>query len=355
MSNKKIKVIHLLNTNYFSGAENVVITIINSMKNDFEFYYASFEGPIRGKIEAEDINFYPITKMNTFYIKKLVKDLKPDIIHAHDFTTSMVCSLSGLHIPIISHIHNNPPWIRKIGFYSIGYLLSSIKYKKILMVSDSVLNEYIFSNFISRKSEVIGNPIDLSIVIKKSKLELYSKSYDIIFLGRLSEPKNPLGFIEIVGHLIGSNNRIKTAMIGSGEMIGLCKKEIINKNLSDNIKLLGFMDNPYPILSNSKLLLMPSKWEGFGLAAVEALALGVPVIATLIGGLPGIVDNSCGKLCKNNDDMIDEIKKLLQNDLYYSNKKSGALKKAKSIENIKDYCSNMSNLYNRLIKTENFG
>jgi len=354
MGNKKIKIIHLLNTNSYSGAENVVITIINSMKDDYVFYYASFDGPIKEKIVNERIHFYNIKKMSIFYIRKLVKDLKPDVIHAHDFTTSMICALSGINISIISHIHKNPPWLKKIGVYSIAYFLSSFRYKKILMVSDSILNEYVFSNLIRQKSEVIGNPIETSRVIKKSKIKSCNKYYDIIFLGRLSEPKNPLKFIEIIGRLVEGNNKVKAAMIGSGEMMDLCKKQIMDNNLSENIDLLGFIDNPYPILSNSKVLLMPSKWEGFGLAAVEALALGIPVIATPVGGLPGIVDDDCGEICNNDENMIDEIKKLLHNDLYYSNKRSGALKKAKSIENIEDYIGNMGLLYSKLIKTEDF-
>lgn len=353
-NNAEMKVIHILNTNSYSGAENVVITIINSIKHDFEFYYASFDGTIREKLEYEDIKFYPMEKISIYKIRKLVKELKPDIIHAHDFTTSLVCAFSGINVPIISHIHNNPPWLKKAGVYSIAYFLSSFRYKKILVVSDSVLNEYVFSNFIKRKSKVVGNPIDNTVVIQKSKLKSCSKLYDIIFLGRLSEQKNPFKFIEIIERLVGNNNQIKAAMIGSGEMMELCAKQIKNKKLSSNIDLLGFIDNPYPILSNSKLLIMPSKWEGFGLAAVEALALGIPVIATPVGGLPGIVDDSCGKVCESEEDMIEETEKLLKDDIYHRSKSNGAIAKAELINNIDNYSGKMKEMYNELIKLKDF-
>lgn len=62
------------------------------------------------------------------------------------------------------------------------------------------------------------------------------------------------------------------------------------------IRLYGFQKNPYIYLKQAKVMCMPSKWEGFGLAAVEALALGKPVIAAPVGGLNDIINDNCGKL-----------------------------------------------------------
>ena len=57
-----MKVLHILNTNNFSGAENVVINIINNMKNNNELVYVSPEGPIRDYLEENDIMYEPIKK-----------------------------------------------------------------------------------------------------------------------------------------------------------------------------------------------------------------------------------------------------------------------------------------------------
>src|SRR5699024_9592480 len=109
---------------------------------------------------------------------------EPDIIHSHDFTTSVVSSLTSIKIPIISHLHNNGPWLKRPGIYSLVYGLSTIKYKQILGVSKSIFEEYIFGDLIKPKSKVISNPVDTNDVIKKSKNGIKT-SYDIVFLGRL--------------------------------------------------------------------------------------------------------------------------------------------------------------------------
>ena len=94
--------------------------------------------------------------------------------------------------------------------------------------------------------------------------------------------------------------------------------------LVNNVHCLGFIDNPYGIINQSKVLCIPSSWEGFGLVAVEALSLGKPVVAANVGGLPGIVTEESGKVCTYESEYIEEIVKLLTDSNYYFMKSSGA-------------------------------
>ena len=123
---------HILNTSSYSGAENVAITIINNMNSDYECAYVSMDGLIRSVLDKNGITFLPISKMSIREISRIIAIYKPDIIHAHDFTASVVSSLSTRKIPIISHIHNNSPWIKTYHPYSFAYLVTAMKCKKIL-------------------------------------------------------------------------------------------------------------------------------------------------------------------------------------------------------------------------------
>ena len=111
-------ILHILNTGSFSGAENVVISIINEFQKrnieNIELIYVSLEGSIRKRLEKEKIKYEPIKKMSVGEIKRVIKKYNPDIIHAHDFTASIICAVSAKKIPVISHIHNNCPWLKKI-------------------------------------------------------------------------------------------------------------------------------------------------------------------------------------------------------------------------------------------------
>lgn len=342
--NSKKRVIHVLNTNMFSGAENVAITIINETKKDYDITYISKDGPIRKYLDENSIRFEPIKKTSYTEIKKVIKKCRPDIIHAHDFTTSVICAFATKRGKIISHIHNNAPWIKKVCIKSIIYIISSIKFSKILLVSDSIINEYIFGKFIKNKSVIIGNPIDTEKIIKKSKEYETSEEFDLIYLGRLSLEKNPIRFIEVVKE-VSLNTPIKAVIVGDGLLYNKCVEKIKKEKLENTIVMKGFIKNPYPVLANSKVLCITSNWEGYGLAAVEALTLGKPVVATNVGGLVNIIDESYGKIIINNSEAAEEIIKLLKNAEYYNVKSNGALNYSKKMNNKSAYIKIIYDIY----------
>jgi len=341
-----MKVMHLLNTSSFSGAENVAIAIINATKDTVDSCYVSFDGSIKEVLSKHNIRFIPVTKMSASEIRRVVKLFRPDLIHAHDFTTSVVAAISFVNVPIISHLHNNSPWIKTICPNSIMYLLASLRVKKIIGVSQSIFDEYIFGKLIKRKTKVISNPVDIHSIVQKSlSSDITTMNYDIVFLGRLSTQKNPLRFIRIIEQLQPNRVGLKAAMIGSGEMEAECICRLEAEGLTGKIDMLGFLDNPYPILSSAKMLVMPSVWEGFGLAAVEALALGVPVIASPVGGLVDIVTEECGKLCQGDEDFITEISRMLDDVDYRKTKVENAYKRAVELDNSEKYMNDLWEIY----------
>lgn len=342
-----MKVLHILNTASYSGAEKVAITIINKMKKKgIQSIYLSLNGSIKSTLETEKIDFYPVPKLSIKFLKKALKEIEPDIIHAHDYTASIIISFCFPKAKIISHLHNNSPWIKKRGIYSYVYLLSSLFYEKILTVSSSIENEYVFGKRIHKKIRCIDNPIDIEYINKKSNEYYIEEKYDLIFLGRITESKNPELLLKIINTLIKNIPSIKIAIVGIGDKYLEFKKDLNKINLNKNVKLYGFINNPYPILKNSKIMCLPSKWEGYGLVAAEALSLGVPVVCSGAGGLKNIVSNRCGMLCQDDlNNYIDEIHKLLSNPRYYSYKHNNALKRSKKIDNIDEYIETIYAVY----------
>ena len=346
-----INVVHILNTNSYSGAENVVITIINNLKNNanYNMIYVAIEGPIEEILKENDINYYLVDKLSCFTLKKVISNIKPDVIHCHDFTASILASLVTKKIPIISHLHNNPLWIQNRNIKSLAYKYSLKYFDIVLGVSSSIFDEYKYSNKI-KNYKVISNPVDLS-QIKPEKIEK-EDNFDIIFLGRLTQQKNPLRFLNIVSNLKKVYPTIKVAIVGDGELRTICENYILEHDLKNNVYLKGFQKNRFDFINNSKIMCITSQWEGFGLMAIESLALGKPVLSTPVGGLVDIVDNKVGKICLNDDDYIIELEKLLNNQEYYNEKHINALIKAKKIENINEYIRELKKIYNSILKRE---
>lgn len=339
-----MKILHLLKSTSYSGAENVVISIMKNCTKH-EMVYASPDGPIRERVQKEGLQFCPIEQINAKVIRKVIEEIRPDVIHAHDFSMSVYAARVAKGIPVISHLHNNPLWIKKLHPKTLLYLWSARRYKRILTVSDAIEREFLFSEWFASKIEVLGNVVDASVVREKAEEPYGGPQYDIIFLGRLSSPKSPIYFCKIIEKLREVCPGIRVAMVGNGELEEDVENYIDSHNLENIIEKLGFQENPYPYLKNSKLLVMPSAWEGFGLVAVEAMILGKPVVCSGAGGLKNIVTEECGAICTKTEAYVSMINSLLNEEETYSKMSKAAYKRAEKFCNYGAYMEQLYSVY----------
>jgi N-acetyl-alpha-D-glucosaminyl L-malate synthase BshA len=89
--------------------------------------------------------------------------------------------------------------------------------------------------------------------------------------------------------LVREKMRAKLVLLGDGPERGTAEWLVRQKKLEDDVHFLGKQDRVYETLSQADLFLLPSELESFGLAALEAMACEVPVVATNVGGLPEVV------------------------------------------------------------------
>lgn len=309
-----MRILHLLKSDKFSGAENVVLTIMNLFPEE-EMIYASPDGPIRKVVEGAGHRFYALKSSKIGSVKKAIAELKPDIIHAHDFSMATNAAWAADKTPVIAHLHNNPPWLGKIHPKSVMFALALPRIQQVISVSESVQKEYLFGWLMNGKNTVLGNFVDVERVRRMAQESCPCGDVDLVFLGRLSAPKQPLLFCEIVKQVKEKIPGVTARMIGDGELAGEVRNYLNQNGLQDTIELVGFQPNPYAYLKGGKIMVMPSAWEGFGLAAVEALSLGIPVICSGAGGLKNIVDQSCGAICSEKNQYEDSILKLLSGEV----------------------------------------
>lgn len=123
----------------------------------------------------------------------------------------------------------------------------------------------------------------------------------------------------------------KLLLVGDGPDRYECEQLARELNLTENVKFLGKQDGLVEILSSSDLFIIPSQSESFGLAALEAMACGLPVISSSVGGLPELVKhNDCGYIAEIGD--VDRMAKytldLLTNEKKYEIFSNNARKRA---------------------------
>lgn len=341
-------ILHLLAMPTYAGAESVVISLIRGFREQglsHRFIYASPDGPIRHFLEADSIEFAPISKLCISEIRRLIRTYQPDIIHAHDFTAGTLCALAAGHTPVFSHIHNNPIWLHTINPRTIIYGLSCLRHRKLLSVSPAVFNEFIFGKLFRHKIHMVGNPFDAERVRRLALQTADIPCYDVAFIGRLHTQKNPLRFLKVIEQLHNLRPETTAIMIGDGEMQEEVAAYIHKHGLQHRVTLAGFQSNPYPLLANSRLLCSTSSWEGFGLVILEALCLGKPVVATSVGGIPTIINGSEGILCSEDDALVHSMLHLLTDDAEYSRRSAAALRRAAELDNLAAYVHNLAALY----------
>lgn len=346
----KIKIMHLLQSNRFSGAENVVCQIINMMGSydDVEMAYCSRDGQIREALNERNIKFLPISNLTVKEVKRIIKEYKPDLIHAHDMRAGFIGALACGNIPIISHIHNNNFDSRGISLKSIAYLYAALKAKHIFWVSDSSYEGYYFHNLFKKKSEVLYNIISIDNLYSKTALDNNNYDYDIVYLGRITEQKNPLRLMKICKEIVDQLPSVKIAVIGTGDLEGDTHKEAERLQLGSNVTFLGFQSNPYKVLHDSKLMIMTSLWEGTPMCVLEAMSLGVPVVSTPTDGVKIVVDNGkTGYLDETDKGLVNSCKTILTDTMLRENMSDASIKRAKELMDVEKYKKRIKNAYEK--------
>lgn len=344
-----MKILHVLASNKFSGAENVACQIIKMFSDrepGIEMAYCSPKGEIEQALKKEKIDYYPLEKMSRKELRRVIKTYKPDIIHAHDMKSSFYSAISQSNIKIISHIHNSDFKARKFSIKSLLYKYASKKIKRIIWVSTSCLETYYFSNYIKQKSCVLKNVINKDELYEKAKNDAREYDFDIVYIGRLANPKNPLRLVEILSKVIKSNDSIKVGIVGSGDLEEATRAKAEEYGLNDNISFLGFCSNPYKILSSAKLMIMTSDREGLPMVALEAMAFGIPIVSTPTDGMNEIIVNSYnGYLCNEDDKFSNIILSLISDNNLRNEISNNVLTQFSEINNVENYFLTLKDVY----------
>lgn len=348
-----MKVLHLLQSNRFSGAENVVCQIIGMMKNEpnIEMVYCSRDGQISEALNERNIAFAPIKELSVKEVKRVIKEQKPDIIHAHDMGASFVAARACGKIPLISHIHNNNFNSRGLSAKSIAYYFAARKSKHIFWVSQSSFDGYAFHKSLKGKSSVLYNIIDVNALYEKTELDGNSYNYDVIYVGRLTYPKDPQRLMRVLKRACAVCPGLKIAIVGTGDLEEETKKVCKDLNLQNNVRFLGFKSNPLKMLRDAKVMVMTSRWEGTPMCALESLALGTPIISTPTDGLCELIkDGESGFLSDNDDILGDKIANVVTDSDIQKKLSEYALASSKIYNDIQKYKCEIIRVY-----TENGG
>ena len=310
-----MKVMHVLNSRIYSGAEKVVCQIIKSFREDVEMVYCSPDSDIvRQMLAEQNVTFLPLETISTAELKRVIREQKPDLIHAHDMRASFFSALCCGKIPLVSHIHNNAYDARGLSPKTVAYLLAGFRAKHILWVSNSSYEGYAFHKLFAKKSSVLYNIIDTEAIFEKKAQDENTYDYDMIYVGRLTFQKDPQRLMRLCARLKERKPDLKVAIVGTGELEAEVKALCKSLNISENVCFLGFQSNPIKMVHDSKAMILTSRWEGTPMCALEAMALGTPVVSTPSDGMKDIIEDGVNGYLTDDDAVMAEKLLKIMND-----------------------------------------
>ncbi len=279
-----------------------------------EVHFISYSQPARLNVLAPNIIFhqveienYPLFQYQPYSLAlstlmvDIVKKYGLDVIHVHyaiphayaAFIAKQILKEEGVELPVVTTLHGTDiTLVGKHPSYKSAVEFSINKSDVVTSVSESLKQDtlkvfkittdiHVIPNFIETKSFDQGNfncPRS-NFVDKDEKL--------LVHVSNFRKVKNVPHVVEIF-NLVQREVKSKLLLIGNGpdkEKVELLVKKL---GLEDKVFFLGKIRELYQILSACDLFLLPSTQESFGLAALEAMASGLPVISSNAGGIPEV-------------------------------------------------------------------
>jgi glycosyltransferase involved in cell wall biosynthesis len=199
--------------------------------------------------------------------KELLNNLQPDSLIINCELPELLIALTFTKSKIVVVEHASDPWRgRKILGLVVRAILIAKRVKWVAVSSDLK-----FWPGLSKFSSVIKNPIVKEYLFPPSIIPKSIKSPKLVFIGRLSEEKQPGMFLDIC-----KETKIPGVIFGDGPLRSEIEGIVKTENL--DVELRGFTTHPWAEVSDKDLVIVTSKNEGDGLVVAEAIILGIPIL-----------------------------------------------------------------------------
>lgn len=207
------------------------------------------------------------------------------------------------------------------------------RYARIVCVSEVARDAFVQATGLSRGVEVHRNPINSEQIHRMSqeKVDLPEDTPLICAVGRLSYEKGFERLIVIHKRLVEEGLVHRLVIVGDGPDRDYIRRTVRAMDAEDTVILAGYQVNPYPYIRKSKMLVCPSYTEGLSLTAMEALCLGVPVVAAVPSVKELLGEETCGLITGNDNASLKAgIRRMLSDESFYLQCKAGAERRSEA-------------------------
>jgi len=353
-----IKILFFIETLEGGGAEKVLRNLVNSMDKtrfditvqtvwpcDFEKYLVKGIKhkslyPVRNsfysylyRFEAETGLAYKLHVKGDYDIECACLEAGATKIMSAS-TNKKAKKLAWVHCDLRKATDNADAFVQKTKQYYA-------KFDRAICVSENVRDSFAKMFGDTVPTEILYNTIDDG-EIRARAAEKCAEAETMppmtaVSLGRLAAQKNYMRLLKAHKRLIDEGYQHNLWILGEGEQREKLEQYISENGLEASVKLLGFVDNPYPYIKNAELLVCSSDYEGFSTFVTEGVILGKPVVTTDCTGMREILgDSEYGLITELSDEGLYEgMKKMLTDEklrAHYAGKAAGRGKEVSALK-----------------------
>ncbi len=375
MKSTKIKIVHLVNYLAPAGKEVGIVKLLNALNDDFEpvlvvlgkVYDALGLNTDKtrlielGKGQGNDFSLIP-------RLKKIFKEVNPHMVHTHSWGTLVegVLAAKWARVPIIIHGEHGTfhkdfkrKWVQKIFFVLTDQILSV----------SALLADQLSRDLGIKRTRILPilNGVDVqkfapNAAKRKQYREQWGFGQNDVLIGTVGRPmkvKNQQLMIRALKRLREQGYPVHFAIVGDTPLRSL-KDELValaqSLGVADRVHFLGFQSDVPGYLNMFDIFVLPSLSEGCSNVIQEAMATGLPIVASRVGGNPELVqDGETGLLFESNS--VEALAQALQTLLDDPQKAQAlgnrALQRAREAFSLEKMVENYETLYYRLLKEKN--
>lgn len=241
---------------------------------------------------------------------------RPDVVTVQDpFETGLIgyCIALRWRVPLHVQVHTDP--------FAAGYVRGNFRNRVRRMIARFVLARAARIRAVSRRvaEEIKGRgfraPVSvLPIFVDTERFRRIrrvpheSSRIEMLFVGRLEKEKNPMRALEALRAVRGVGHDVHLTVVGDGSLREILREWVHAQELGEHVTFTGWQHDIASYLSRADVVLVPSHFEGYGLTIIEALAAGVPVIATEVG-----IASEAGVITAPDDEYVASVLRWVEN------------------------------------------
>lgn len=290
-----LHVVQFIPTLKFGGAERAVVDLVNNTdpkRIRFTLILFFDDQPLAQDLLPGRANVLIVRKKNFFgfglrqQLRKTLRELRPDLVHTHTFSADMWGRFAAhdLGLPVVTTEHNintDEGWVRSF----LKRIFSN--YSNAYAACSKSVRDYIIQAYrVTKPIEIISWGVSFRR-FEKTSPPLFIEPLSLLILGRLAPQKGHDIALDALAML--KDFSWKLTIVGDG---------MLRKKLEERVRHLGLQDRVVfssgtravpEVLDQHDLLLVPSRWEGLGIVAMEGMSAGRLVIASGVDGLNEII------------------------------------------------------------------